>query len=199
MSSLQDMVNRGPQSIKFQTSPTPTRWLTVICNPAPGILFWPLTAPATHVVHRHTCRQNTHTHKNKSIWWGMVAHAFNPSTQEAEVSGSLWVLDQPRLHTDTLSQKRKTKPQNKGKGKLIPDPTPTLSSYTQETDFPKQEVVCWSHTLRSYRLSPSACVQRLLIWIITTHPDSPLTKSKMTNSTPRSCFSGTAIYFSQMK
>ena len=30
----------------------------------------------------------------------MVAHAFNPSTREAEASGSLWVLGQPGLQSE---------------------------------------------------------------------------------------------------
>jgi len=29
-----------------------------------------------------------------------MAHAFNPSTQEAEASGSLWVLGQPGLQSE---------------------------------------------------------------------------------------------------
>jgi hypothetical protein len=36
----------------------------------------------------------------------MVVHACNPSTQEAKVGG-LWVCGQPRLHSKTLSQKKK--------------------------------------------------------------------------------------------
>jgi hypothetical protein len=27
------------------------------------VLFWNPLAPSTHMVHRYTCRQNTHTHK----------------------------------------------------------------------------------------------------------------------------------------
>jgi hypothetical protein len=49
---------------------------------------------------------------------GVVVHAFNPSTQEAEAGGFLslrpvwsteWVPGQPRLHRETLSQKKKKK------------------------------------------------------------------------------------------
>jgi hypothetical protein len=52
---------------------------------------------------------------------GAVAHAFNPSTREAEAGGFLslrpawsteWVPGQPGLHRETLSRKNKTK-QNK--------------------------------------------------------------------------------------
>jgi hypothetical protein len=56
---------------------------------------------------------------------GMVAHAFNPSTWEAEAGEFLslraawsteWVPGQPGLHKETLSQKsKKTKKQNKTK------------------------------------------------------------------------------------
>jgi hypothetical protein len=45
-------------------------------------------------------------------WWQWLAHAFNPSTREAEAGGFLssrpawstkWVLGQPGLHRETLS------------------------------------------------------------------------------------------------
>jgi hypothetical protein len=48
----------------------------------------------------------------------MLAHAFNPSTWEAEAGGFLssrpawskeWVPGQPGLHRETLSQKKKKK------------------------------------------------------------------------------------------
>jgi hypothetical protein len=48
----------------------------------------------------------------------MVAHTFNPSTQEAEAGGFLssrpawskkWVLQQPGLYRETLSRKTKKK------------------------------------------------------------------------------------------
>ena len=37
--------------------------------------------------------------KNKSAWlsWAVVVHTFNPSTQEAEACGSLWIRGQPGL------------------------------------------------------------------------------------------------------
>jgi hypothetical protein len=49
---------------------------------------------------------------------GMVAHAFNPSTWEAEAGGFLssrpawsteWVPGQPGLHRETLSRKTEKK------------------------------------------------------------------------------------------
>jgi hypothetical protein len=39
---------------------------------------------------------------------GVVVHALNPSTQDAEVGG-LWVWSQPELYSKTLSQKKKKK------------------------------------------------------------------------------------------
>jgi hypothetical protein len=55
----------------------------------------------------------------------VVAHAFNPSTREAEAGGFLssrpawstkWVLEQPELYRETLSEKTK---QDKTKQELI--------------------------------------------------------------------------------
>jgi hypothetical protein len=52
----------------------------------------------------------------------VVAHAFNPSTWEAEAGGFLslrpawstkWVPGQPGLHRETLSRKTKTKKKKK--------------------------------------------------------------------------------------
>jgi hypothetical protein len=44
----------------------------------------------THMLHRHTCKQNTHTHKiNIKNSQTMVAHAYNASTCEAEADRSL--------------------------------------------------------------------------------------------------------------
>jgi hypothetical protein len=40
---------------------------------------------------------------------GVVAHAFNPSIQEAEAGGFLSSRPQPGIHRETLSQKTKKK------------------------------------------------------------------------------------------
>ena len=88
------------------------------------------------MLHTHT-HTHTHTHararmhawfkKKKCGWYSpwrkhyqqaVVAYAFNPCTWEAEAGGSLssrpawsteWVPGQPRLHRETLSQKKKKK------------------------------------------------------------------------------------------
>ena len=80
-------------------------------------------------------------HKEYKSQLGVVAHAFNPSTWEAEAGGFLnsrpawsteWVPGQPGLHRETLS--RKTKPnqtkntktkQNKKNGSM---PSSSLSA-----------------------------------------------------------------------
>jgi hypothetical protein len=68
------------------------------------------------------CNKNNVLRKK---WPGVVAHAFNPSTREAEAGGFLssrpawsteWVPGQPGLHRETLSQK-KTKKNKKKKQK----------------------------------------------------------------------------------
>jgi hypothetical protein len=57
---------------------------------------------------------------------GVVAHAFNPSTREAEAGGFLssrpawstkWAPGQPGLHRETLSRKTKKKKNKKKKNK----------------------------------------------------------------------------------
>lgn len=43
----------------------------------------------------------------RKTWRGVVAHAFNDNTLDAEAVKFLWVQGQPRLHTESLSQKTK--------------------------------------------------------------------------------------------
>ena len=45
-------------------------WLTNTCNSSSrgsNTLFQPPRAPVIHMVHRYTCKQNTHTHKFKNV------------------------------------------------------------------------------------------------------------------------------------
>ena len=63
--------------------------------PHKSVLFCVIfQSPDTHTMHLHRCRQNTHACKIKinlkkmSAKLGVVAHAFNSSTCEAEAGGS---------------------------------------------------------------------------------------------------------------
>lgn len=58
-------------------------------------------------------------------WHGMVQHAFNLSTWDAKVCGSLWVWVQPRLPSEILSQ-------NNNKVSMIFSPMDEISL---STDF----------------------------------------------------------------
>jgi hypothetical protein len=99
-------------------------------------------------------------HKNSATVPGVVAHAFNPSTWEAEAGGFLssrpawsteWVPGQPRLHRETLSGKNKNKNKNKNlshwrhSGCLEPH---TCSLGTQppilKTYMPDSSLVSWT-------------------------------------------------------
>jgi hypothetical protein len=71
----------------------------------------------------------------------MVAHAFNPSTREAEVGGFLssrpawstkWVPEQPELYRETLS--RKTKKTTTKKLKWLDVVMHTFNPSTQEAE-----------------------------------------------------------------
>jgi len=62
-----------------------------------------------------------------TLSWAVVAHAFNPSTWEAETARFLssrpawstkWVPGQPGLHRETLSQKKKKKKKTNKKNKI---------------------------------------------------------------------------------
>jgi hypothetical protein len=80
-------------------------------------LDWP---PSAHHQKRHVAFWN------KRWAWPVVAHAFNPSTWEAEAGGFLslrpawsteWVPGQPGLHRETLSRKTKPKQQQQKQNK----------------------------------------------------------------------------------
>ena len=71
------------------------------------------------------------SYRRKQTWLGIVAHAFNPSTWEAEAGGSMlnlrpaWsikqVLEQTGLQRETLKKKKKRGRwcQGEGKNKLL--------------------------------------------------------------------------------
>jgi hypothetical protein len=48
----------------------------------------------------------------------VVAHTYNPSIQEAKAGGSR-VPGQSGLHSETLSQKKKTKEEKKSEGDIV--------------------------------------------------------------------------------
>jgi hypothetical protein len=84
------------------------------------------TIPRQPALHRETLSQiNQPTKKErKPLGRAMVAHAFNPSTWEAEAGRFLssrpawsteWVPRQPGLHRETLSHKNKIKNNNNNK------------------------------------------------------------------------------------
>jgi hypothetical protein len=67
---------------------------------------------------------------------GVVAHAFNPSTREAEAGGFLssrpawstkWAPGQPGLYRETLSQKKTKKKKKKKKNGVRKDKKPILT------------------------------------------------------------------------
>jgi hypothetical protein len=77
-----------------------------------------------HESYSLTCYQSTENNLKCKInhQMGVVAHAFNPSTREAEAGGFLssrpawstkWVPGQPGLYRETLSRKQKTNKQTK--------------------------------------------------------------------------------------
>jgi hypothetical protein len=50
----------------FSLLPSPAQCLRRVYYPSSrgsDAFFWALRAPGIHMVHRHTCRKNTHTHK----------------------------------------------------------------------------------------------------------------------------------------
>lgn len=49
--------------------------------------------------------------KKAHSWPGVVAHTFNPRTQEAETDGSLGVQDQPELYIETHTQESRNQNQ----------------------------------------------------------------------------------------
>jgi hypothetical protein len=79
-------------------------------------LFWVCLPSLCNLQSRSIRHSWKEKYKKNSVVLGMVAHAFNPSTQEAEAGGFLssraawsteWVPGQPGLYRETLSQKKK--------------------------------------------------------------------------------------------
>ena len=49
---------------------------------------------------REEYTQEQSVHETCYCSWGVVAHTFNPSTQELEADGYLWVWGQPGLQSE---------------------------------------------------------------------------------------------------
>jgi hypothetical protein len=88
------------------------------------LLFWFLKTVLLYIPVWPYCvfEANLEIEVEKKKGRAVVAHAFNPSTREAEAGGFLssrpawsteWVPGQPGLHRETLSQKKKRKKERK--------------------------------------------------------------------------------------
>jgi hypothetical protein len=91
----------------------------------------------------------------------MMAHAFNPSTQEAEADGSLWVQGQPGLQNlqdnwgytekHCLGKPKPNQSQNKTNKTRQPQPTPPRGFYdSSETIQGKHQVVSFNSNIWTF-------------------------------------------------
>jgi hypothetical protein len=112
---------------------------------------------------------------------GVVVHAFNPSTREAEAGGFLgsrpawstkWVIGQPGLHKETLSRKTKTKqnkkfPQQRGfpetprnpRTRRLPDLVQAPSKFTMFKCGPRWVIIFSSDMRACFSLDLAVAVE----------------------------------------
>jgi hypothetical protein len=112
--------------------------------------------------------------KNRSPSQVVVAYTFNPSTCEAEAGRFLslrpawsteWVLGQPGLYRETLSQKTKTNRQNKNKNnkKKIKQPPPQKKPGAHTSYFKRVNLawgvcyICISRLNTTVKVNPKSC------------------------------------------
>ena len=94
------MLARCPLCVQFQAS---------------NFLFWCLWGQQAHVSSHMYMHPNTWKEKKYNFKWrqrlhmpSVMAHTFNPGTQETEAGGPLWVRGQTSLHCEFQDNQRHT-------------------------------------------------------------------------------------------